>query len=82
MLLRVKGVLDLAGEAAPVVVQGVHHVFHPPVRLSGWPDADRRSRLVFITTGFDPKAIADSFDARFNVPDSASSSDSTLRLCS
>jgi hypothetical protein len=52
------------------------------VRLSGWPDADRRSRLVFITTGFDPKAIADSFDARFNVPDRASSSDSTSRLCS
>jgi G3E family GTPase len=81
-LLRVKGVLDLAGEAAPVVVQGVHHVFHPPVRLSGWPDADRRSRLVFITTGFDPKAIADSFDARFSVPDRASSSNSTSSLCS
>ena len=80
MLLRVKGVLDLAGEEAPVVVQGVHHVFHPPVRLSAWPDADRRSRLVFITTGFDPKAIADSFDARFNVPNRASSSDPTLRL--
>ncbi len=81
MLLRVKGVLHLADEEAPVVVQGVHHVFHPPVRLAAWPDADRRSRLVFITTGFDPKVIADSFDARFNAPVRASSSDSTARLC-
>lgn len=50
-LLRVKGVLNLAGEAAPVAIHGVHHVFHPPVLLAGWPDADRRSRIVFITRG-------------------------------
>ncbi len=48
-LLRVKGILNVASEDAPLVVHGVHHVFHPPVRLTGWPDADRRSRLVFIT---------------------------------
>jgi len=48
-LLRVKGILNVVGEDAPLVVHGVHHVFHPPVRLTGWPDADRRSRLVFIT---------------------------------
>jgi Cobalamin synthesis protein cobW C-terminal domain len=29
-------------------VHGVQHVFHPPVRLEGWPDGDRRTRLVFI----------------------------------
>ncbi len=50
-LLRVKGVLDLIGEAAPVAIHGVHHVFHPPVLLSGWPDTERRSRIVFITRG-------------------------------
>ena len=50
-LLRVKGVLDLAGEAAPVAIHGVHHVFHPPVLLAGWPDAERTSRIVFITRG-------------------------------
>jgi G3E family GTPase len=32
-----------------VVIHGVHHVFHPPVRLERWPDADRTSRIVFIT---------------------------------
>jgi G3E family GTPase len=48
-LLRVKGILNLRGEATPVAIHGVHHIFHPPVALAAWPDADRRSRLVFIT---------------------------------
>jgi G3E family GTPase len=47
-LLRLKGILNVAGEAAPVVVHGVQHLFHPPVLMEAWPDADRRSRLVFI----------------------------------
>ena len=48
-LLRVKGVLNVAGEDQPLVLHGVHHVFHPPTLLARWPDDDRRSRLVFIT---------------------------------
>ena len=48
-LLRVKGLLNVRGEKRPVVVHGVQHIFSPPVRLDAWPDADRRSRLVFIT---------------------------------
>jgi G3E family GTPase len=48
-LLRVKGILHLQEEELPVAIHGVHHVFHPPVQLSAWPDADRRSRIVFIT---------------------------------
>lgn len=50
-LLRVKGILNLRGEETPVVIHGVHHVFHPPVALAKWPDDDRRSRIVFITRG-------------------------------
>ncbi len=56
-LLRVKGVLDLEGETAPVVVHGVHHVFHPPVHLPAWPDGERRSRLVLITDGLDRATV-------------------------
>jgi G3E family GTPase len=48
-LLRVKGLVDIEGEPGPVVVQGVQHLFHPPVTLDAWPSADHRSRLVFIT---------------------------------
>jgi G3E family GTPase len=52
-LLRVKGVLNIAGEAGPIAIHGVHHTFHPPVALAAWPDCDRRSRLVFITRDLD-----------------------------
>lgn len=60
-LLRVKGILNLIGESAPVAIHGVHHIFHPPVTLAAWPDADHRSRIVFITRGIDPAELAASF---------------------
>jgi G3E family GTPase len=48
-LLRCKGLVQIADSGEIVFVQGVQRVFHTPERLSGWPDADRRSRLVCIT---------------------------------
>jgi len=60
-LLRIKGILNLIGEDAPVAIHGVHHVFHPPVQLEGWPDADQRSRIVFITRGIEPADLHASF---------------------
>lgn len=56
-LLRVKGVLNVVGETQPLVIHGVHRTFHPPTLLSRWPDADRRSRLVFITRDLDRATI-------------------------
>jgi G3E family GTPase len=57
-LLRVKGLLDVAGSARPLVIHGVQHVFHPPVALESWPDGERRTRLVFITRDLDPAEFA------------------------
>jgi len=48
-ILRVKGIVNLAGEARPVVIHGVQHIFHPPLLLDAWPSPDRRTRLVLIT---------------------------------
>jgi len=62
-LLRVKGLVNVAGESGPVVVQGVQHVFHPPVTLAAWPSEDRRSRLVFITRNIPEEAVTALFDA-------------------
>jgi len=56
-LLRIKGILNVAGEARPVVVHGVQHVFHPPATLPAWPTADRRSRVVFITRDLGKTAV-------------------------
>jgi G3E family GTPase len=64
-VLRVKGILNLAGEAAPVAIHGVQHLVHSPVHMTGWPDADRSSRIVFIVDGLDPALIRRSL-AAFN----------------
>jgi G3E family GTPase len=60
-LLRVKGILNLIGESGPVVVHGVHHIFHPPVVLDAWPDSDHRSRIVFISRGIERSDLEASF---------------------
>ena len=44
-LLRIKGLLNLAGSKGPVVFQAVQHLIHPPVELSSWPDKDHGSLL-------------------------------------
>lgn len=46
-LLRVKALLNVEGK--PVVVHAVQTLIDEPVALERWPDAERRSRLVFIT---------------------------------
>jgi len=48
-LLRIKGILNVAGSDAPVAIHGIQHLFHPPAVLPGWTGEDRRSRIVFIT---------------------------------
>jgi len=62
-LLRVKGLVNIEGEPGPMVVQGVQHLFHPPVALAGWPDADRASKLVFITRGISREVVSSLFSA-------------------
>jgi G3E family GTPase len=60
-LLRVKGIVNVGG--APVVVQCVQHIFHPPVTLDAWPSADTGTRLVFITRNISAEAIRGLFTA-------------------
>jgi G3E family GTPase len=61
-IYRVKGLLDV-GDGGPVLLNGVQHVVHPPVHLDDWPDADHRSRLVFIGTGLERGALTRSLEA-------------------
>jgi G3E family GTPase len=56
-VLRVKGILNLAGEVAPVAIHGVRHLVHNPVHMAAWPDEDRRSHIVFVVDGLDPDVI-------------------------
>ena len=62
-LLRVKGLLDVAGCRGPVVVQYLQHLVRPPVELDAWPDDSRVSRVVFITRNVRERQIRDLFAA-------------------
>jgi G3E family GTPase len=62
-ILRVKGILNVAGNATPVAIHGVQHLVHPPVHMHAWPDAARQSRLVFIVKGLEQGRIAQSLRA-------------------
>ena len=62
-LLRVKAILNVQGEAGPVALHGVQHMFHPPARLPAWPDSDRRSKLVFITRDIERSFLEESLAA-------------------
>ena len=63
-MLRMKAIVKVADDPArPVVLHGVQHVFHPPVRLPAWPDENRDSRLVFIVKDIEKEAIEGLFRA-------------------
>ncbi len=63
-LLRVKGIIALADDPArPLVIHGVQHVFHPPLRLDAWPDADHRTRIVFIVNQMSAKFVRGLYEA-------------------
>jgi G3E family GTPase len=60
-LLRVKGIVNLVEEPdRPLVFHGVQHLYQPPEFLPAWPSTDRRSRIVFITSGVDAEALDES----------------------
>ncbi|MGH7100667.1 MAG: GTP-binding protein, partial [Stellaceae bacterium] len=61
-LLRVKGILRFSDRPErPAVVQGAQHAIFAPEWLDGWPDADTRSRLVFIVHNIPRAAILERF---------------------
>lgn len=50
-ILRVKGIVHLAGRPLPFVVHGVQGTYEPLQPLASWPSDDRRTRLVVIARG-------------------------------
>ncbi len=63
-MLRMKGIVKVADDPQrPVILHGVQHVFHPPVRLAAWPDGEQRTRLVFIVKDIEKSLIEELFRA-------------------
>ncbi|NLH79318.1 MAG: GTP-binding protein [Phyllobacteriaceae bacterium] len=85
-LLRVKGVVRLAEDPErPLVLHVVQHVVHPVAQLERWPDADRRTRLVFITRDLEEAFVKRMFDAFVGElvadgPDAAAMTDNPLSI--
>ena len=60
MLLRLKGILDVAGCDQPVVLQAVHHTVYPIETLPAWR-GDRASTLVLISQRALPPGVEAGF---------------------
>jgi G3E family GTPase len=70
-ILRLKGLVNVAGEPGPRAVHGVQHTLYPSARLPAWPDADRTTRLVFIGRDLEESAVTpilESFRASASLP--------------
>ena len=62
-LLRVKGLVNIAEEPGrPAVIQGAQHLLHTMSWLDQWPDADHRTRVIFITQGIPRANLKDVID--------------------
>ncbi|MCY4157892.1 MAG: GTP-binding protein [Gammaproteobacteria bacterium] len=64
---RVKGLLNVAGESRPWVIQGVQHSFYAPQKLDNWPAGETTTRLVFITSDFSKRAVLNSLEGILDV---------------
>ena len=62
-LLRIKGIVNVAGEAVPRAIHAVQHTLYPAARLPAWPDADHRTRLVFIVRDLDEAFVRDTVNS-------------------
>jgi G3E family GTPase len=72
-LLRIKGIVNARESADPLAIHGVQHVFHPPAPLPGWPDDDRRTRIVFITRDLSRRVVEELLNGILSADESPSS---------
>lgn len=62
-ILRLKGIVRLAGQERPLVLHGVHHVLHPPAWLPAAVPAPQETAIVVIARGLDAAGLRESFAA-------------------
>jgi G3E family GTPase len=62
-ILRLKGLVNVAGEPGPRAVHAVQHALYPPARLAAWPDADHGTRIVVIGRDLEEAAAARILDS-------------------
>ncbi len=70
-MLRIKGIVNVAGEAAPRAIHAVQHTLYPVARLPAWPDQDQRTRLVFIVRDLDENIVRETLRSFLDDPATA-----------
>lgn len=71
-VLRVKGILDIEGQAAPVIIHGVQGQLYPISQMDEWPEGEHESKLVFIVRASVLEQIKFMFQQALEHPDAAS----------
>ena len=61
-ILRLKGLLHVAGQPRPQLIQGVQHALYPCVELPDWPHGRPCSEIVFVTRDFSSSAALRSLE--------------------
>ncbi|HOY70959.1 MAG TPA: GTP-binding protein [Methylotenera sp.] len=56
-LLRLKGIIHAADQAAPLAIHAVHFTPYPPTLLEGWTEDEPENRIVLIGKNLDENAI-------------------------
>ena len=62
-LLRMEGLLNIAGCRGPVAVQFMGHLAARPVELQAWSSDKRGSRLEFVTRGIEERTVRGLLDS-------------------
>ncbi|MGI9335637.1 MAG: CobW family GTP-binding protein, partial [Gammaproteobacteria bacterium] len=61
-VLRIKGLLNVAGVSGPVLINAAQHIVHPPSHLDRWPTDERSTRIIFIVRDLDCERIRASLE--------------------
>ena len=56
-LLRLKGIVHAADQAAPLAIHAVHFTPYPPTLLTGWTEQEKTSRVVIIAKDIDELSL-------------------------
>lgn len=56
-LLRLKGIVHVEDQPAPLAVHAVHFSPYPPTLLDAWEEEEPSSRIVIIGKGLDEQAV-------------------------
>ncbi len=62
-LLRIKGIIHAADQAAPLAIHAVHFTPYPATLLEGWSEPEKTSRVVIIAQDIDELSLRKAFMA-------------------